>query len=523
MRWLFRAKRPSKRRSLAKREPRGRGGGGIVGRSRLLAALFAMVAAGLALLLAPVAGPARADLLSDLLLPEGQEKQLAEREHPKILQAFGGEYRDPALARYVGSLASFLGRTSQRPDRQYRVTILNSPVVNAFALPAGYLYVTRGLLALAGNEAELAGVLAHEIGHVTARHVAERYSRTILTQGIVGILGAVTQGSELAGLGELAAPIAFSVLQGFSREQEHAADQLGLATMARAGFDPRAMSSFLVKLQANDKLQATLNDRPDTSGRLDLFATHPRTVDRVNRTVRAAAFKPVRDPMTEQDIYLGQIDGLLYGDDPEQGFVRGQVFAHPTLNIRFEVPEDFHLLNGQTQVAARGPAGAGIQFDLAPERPTVGPLRYLTEVWAKDRVLAAVEPITVNGFPGATGTLRLEGTKGVADLRYVAIEVERGTIYRFLFVSPPELTQRLAPDLRRTTYSFRRLSAAERRALKPYDLTIVTARQGETAARLAARTPFADHRLERFRVLNGLGPAEEPRAGDRVKLVVEAK
>jgi predicted Zn-dependent protease len=345
----------------------------------------------------------------------------------------------------------------------------------------------------------------------------------MLTQGIVGILGAVTQGSDLAGLEELAAPIAFSVLQGFSREQEHAADQLGVATMARAGYDPRAMSSFLAKLQANDALQAALSDQPDTSGDLDLFATHPRTVDRVNRTVQAAAFKQVRDPMTERDIYLGKIDGLLYGDDPEQGFVRGQVFAHPTLNIRFEVPQDFHLLNGQTEVAARGPAGAGIQFDLAPERPTLGPLRYLIEVWAKDRVLAEVERITVNGFPGATGTLHLEGTQGAADLRYIAIEAERGTLYRFLFVTPPELTQRLAPDLRRTTYSFRRLTAAERRALKPYRLTIVTVRQGETAARLAGRTPFADHRLERFRVLNGLGAAEEPRVGDPVKLVVEAK
>jgi predicted Zn-dependent protease len=227
--------------------------------------------------------------------------------------------------------------------------------------------------------------------------------------------------------------------------------------------------------------------------------------------------------MTEQEIYLGKIDGLLYGDDPEQGFVRGLVFAHPSLNIRFEVPPDFHLLNGQIQVAAKGPAGAGIQFDLAPERPTLGPLRYLTEVWAKDRVLAELERITVNGFPGATGTLHLEGTKGAADLRYIAIEVERGTIYRFLFVTPPELTQRLAPDLRRTTYSFRRLSAAERRALKPYGLTIITAQQGETAQGLAARTPFADHQVERFRVLNGLGPTEEPRAGARVKLVVEQR
>ena len=471
----------------------------------------------------PTPGPARANFLTDFFMSENQEKQIAEQEHPKILEAFGGEYDDPALARYVGSIASFLGRTSERPDIAYRITILNSPVVNAFALPAGYLYVTRGLLALADNEAELAGVIAHEIGHVTARHPAQRYSRTVMAQSAVGILGVLTRNSELAGLADAAAPAVFGVLQGFSHEQEHEADQLGVVTMSRAGYDPRAMSSFLGKLQAKDKLEAAIADRPDNSGQLNLFATHPRTLDRVQRTVQAASGRQVRDPMTERQLYLGKIDGLLYGDDPAQGFVRGRLFAHPKLGIRFEVPPDFQLLNGQKQVIARGPEGATIQFDMAPGRPPMGPADYMTNVWAKEQPLREVERITVNGFPAATATLRKESQQGPVDLRLLTIQTARKTINRFLFVTPARLTKRFENELRRTTYSFRRLSKAERRRLKPYRLSIATARSGDTAKRLAARTPFPDHRLARFRVLNGLDEGAEPRTGEPVKLVVEER
>ena len=221
------------------------------------AALAALVA------LAPYPASAQQDFLTDFILPEAEAKKQAEAEHPKIVAAFGGEYRDPALAKYVSSIATYLGLVSARPDITYRITILNSPVVNAFALPAGYIYVTRGLLALADNEAQLAGVIAHEIGHVTARLTAQRYSRTILAQGILGLLGAMTQGCTMEGLADLAEPIALVALQSYSREHENEADQLAVRFMANAGYNPRGMSGFLEKMEANEGLEGALSGQGD--------------------------------------------------------------------------------------------------------------------------------------------------------------------------------------------------------------------------------------------------------------------
>ena len=492
----------------------------MMSRFRSLLCLLAGVATGWASL----ALPARAqnDFLTDLLLPESQERALAEQEHPKVLAQFGGEYRDPELLRYVQGLTEFLGRTSARPDLQYRVTILNSPVVNAFALPAGYVYVTRGLLALADSEAELAGVLAHEIGHVTARHTAQRYSRTLLAQGILGLLGQATQGTQLGGLAEIAAPAALIALQGFSREHEHEADLLGVQTMARAGFDPNAMASFLDKLQAKTALDSRLAGQAASSGGgFDLFSTHPRTPERVARTAAQAGATQVFDPMVERELYLRKIDGLLYGDDPEQGFVRGQVFAHPALGFRFEVPRGFSLLNGQKQVIARGPSGAVIRFDAASGQGLGSALQYLRNVWGKDMGLQGLERLNINGFPGATGSLRFDNQGELVDLRLVAIEAARNQIYRFMFAAPAAIAGDLRDDFQRTTFSFRRLSRDDRQRLRPFRLITYQVRPGDSVSSLAQRLPFAQSREERFRVLNGLAPGQPLQVGQMVKLVTE--
>jgi predicted Zn-dependent protease len=462
----------------------------------------------------------RADTLTDLILPESQEKQLAEQEHPKVVAEFGGEYRDPKLTPYIDSLVTYLGQVSDRPDIHYRVTILNSPVVNAFALPAGYVYVTRGLLALANNEAEIAGVLGHEIGHITARHVAQRYSRTILAQGIVGLLGALTKGTAYQGLGNLAEPLAAVALQSYSREQENEADSFGVKYMSRAGYDPYGMASFLSSLEAETKLQATLTGSQDPD-RFDLMATHPRTVDRVVETIKEAKLERVTQPMTEHRLYLEKIDGILYGDDPAQGFVRGRVFAHPRLGFRFEVPEGFTLLNGADQVIAQGQGQALIRFDQAKLDGDRSAARYLRDVWVKGQPIANLETPTINGFPAATGTARLQQDNAPLDLRFVAIKTAPRTICRFLFVTAPDLTARYADAFKRTTYSFRALTEAERAQLKPYRIKVVTVRPGDTVARLAERLPYLDHKLERFQVLNGLKPGEQLKPGDVVKLVVE--
>ncbi len=466
---------------------------------------------------------AQVDFLTDLLMSEEQEKQVAAQEHPRILEQFGGAYDDPGLTRYVQSLVDFLGQASARPDITYRVTILNSPIVNAFALPAGYLYVTRGLLALADSEAELAGVLAHEIGHVTARHTAQRYSRAVMAQGIVGLLGVLTRGTQLEGMADAAMPAAAMALQSFSREHEHEADMLGVRTMSRAGFDPYAMASFLAKLEAQTDLEAKLAGREGASDQFNLFATHPRTADRVARSIAQAHATAVYEPMTERELYLQKIDGMLYGDDPEQGFVRGQVFAHPELDLRFAVPEGFHLLNGQSAVIAQGPDGAVIRFDLAPGAPEQGdlpPERYIAEAWAKDQPLRELQRTTVSGFPAATAALSLQQQGGETELRLAAIQTAPGQIFRFLVAAPSTAAGALSAVAKETVESFRRLTAAEKAELKPYRLTTHRVAADESPDKLAQRLPYQRLQLDRFRILNGLRADQAMQPGQLVKLIV---
>jgi predicted Zn-dependent protease len=466
------------------------------------------------------AADATGDTLTNIILPESQEKALAEKEHPKVVAQFGGVYQSAALARYVDAIAAKLGKVSNRPDIAYRVTILNSPVVNAFALPAGYIYVTRGLLGLVNSEAELAGVIGHEMGHITARHVAQRYSRAIVAQGVLGVLGAVTQGTAYAGLAKYAEPVAEVALQSYSREEENEADQFGVTYMSRAGYDPYAMARFLASLGAYSRLEAEINRQPDPDS-FDLLASHPRTPDRVVKTIQEARLEQVDNPVRGRERYLAAIDGLLYGDDPAQGFVRGRVFAHPKLGFRFEVPAGFTLLNGQEEVLARAKDAALIRFDQAQLEGEVSPERYLRETWLKGAPLANFERLDVNGFPAATGTGQLQADNGPLDLRFVAIKTGPRTISRFLFVTTPALIGRYGAGFRDTTFSFRRLSEAERRALRPYRIAVVRAGAGDTVESLAARLPFPDHREERLRVLNGLEPAQTLEPGQSVKLLVE--
>ncbi|RMD61060.1 MAG: hypothetical protein D6826_10945 [Alphaproteobacteria bacterium] len=435
-----------------------------------------------------------------------------------MVPQFGGVYDDPALAAYVSSVGTLLARTSETPDLKFTFTVLNSPIVNAFALPGGYVYVTRGLLALAGDEAELAGVLAHEIGHVTARHAAERYGQTVTAQILQLGIGVLTGNRALTRATGIVSQIA---LRSFSREQEHEADLLGIRYLARAGYDPGAMAGFLEKLLADSRLEAELSGEPGRADEFNIMQTHPRTIDRVRAAMAAAGVSAVAQPMRARDIYLAKIDGLLYGDDPDEGFIRGRRFLHPKLRFAFEVPAGFRLVNTSRAVLAKGPDGAVIVFDRA-RKPFAGAMTaYLTRVWAQGVALSDVEAITINGLAAATGWTRLNTRRGVRDVRLVAIRSDDDAIYRMLFVTTPAQTTALELDLRRTTYSFRRLSPAEAAALKPLRLRIHTVRPGETVTGLAAHMAFPDHRLERFLVLNGLARDARLTPGDKVKLVLE--
>jgi predicted Zn-dependent protease len=450
-------------------------------------------------------------------IDEESEARIGAEQHPKMVESFGGAYEDAALQSYVESIGNLLVQTSELPEQGFTFTVLDTPMANAFALPGGYVYVTRGVLTLAENEAQLAGVLAHEIGHVTARHSAERYGSsllaTIATVGL-GIIG----GGEVA---QLSGSVAQLALSSFSRDQEYEADLLGIRYLTRAGYDPAAMAGFLENLQAEARLQAALRDDPEAAERFSLLQTHPRTRDRVERAMAEAGVTPAPGAIRAQDIYYRKIDGLLYGDRPSEGFVRGRRFVHPELRFEFEVPPEFLLFNGRRQVVARGPGRTAILFDRARSTSSGRIVDYLTREWAGEVTLRDVEAIQVNGMPAATGWTRARSRSGDLDLRAVAIEAEPGIIYRFLFISDPRESESLSEAYRRTTYSFRRLSEAEAAAIRPYRLRIVEVAPGDSVESLAARLPFAERRVERFLVLNGLTAGDSLRPGDRVKLIVE--
>ncbi len=469
-------------------------------------------------------------------MSESDELRVGREEHPKILQQFGGEYPDERVRRYVQQVGERLVPYSEASNVHFTFTVLNSDVVNAFALPGGYVYTTRALLALASSEAELAGVLGHEIGHVAAHHTAERYSTAVLSQAGVSIgatlLGVLTGSSAVSqAAGQLGGNVAGVYLASYSRDQESEADMLGVRYLARAGYDDNAMASFLSKLQADSALDAELAGRPGTGDEFDIMQTHPRTADRVQAAIEEARKQglTVANPRVGRDDYLQQIDGLSWAGDRKNGWAVDQVFIHPELRIRFEVPQGFHVMNTETSVVALGPDKARVIFNAAPHAANGTSLAdgrsamdYLRNVWARNVNLSNVETIQVNGFDAATAATRLNTKDGVMDVRLVTIRFDPRTMYRFLFASPPSRTAALNLPFRQTTYSFRALTEAEAAQARPPRIRIVTVGAGDTAESLASRMAVKDHAVERFRVLNGLQSGQQPKQGDRVKIIARS-
>ena len=474
--------------------------------------------------------PATGESSFTAFLSPAQEKQVGAEQHPKLVREFGGNYDDARVAAYVERVGQSLAKHAEVQDIQYSFTVIDDDGINAFALPGGYIHVTRGLLALASNEAELAGVLGHEIGHVTARHAAQRYSTATATSlgiGVLGILGAIAglpaELSDLAGSGLQTGAAVY--LQSYSRDQELEADRLGIRYMTAAGYDPDAMVSFFRKLDAYTRLEAEKVGDPGAAERFDIMASHPRTADRVQQAGQLVATARAVGEELHRQRYLQEIDGIIYGDSPQQGYRRGRDFIHPGLRIAFRVPEGFVLKNGPRQVTAVGPDGALIVFDAdarpdvagrVPDMPT-----YLTQVWAARTQLAGVQRFQVNGMEGATGAARLQTRSGVADVRLVAIRGDADRIWRFIFLSRPNASAGLQSAFQSTAMSLRQLSAQEAAAIKPWRIDVITVKPGDTPETLASRMAVDSFQLETFRVLNGLASGDRLETGVPLKIVSE--
>ena len=477
-----------------------------------------VVAAGLlGALTACTVNPATGERSFTGLMSADEERRIGAEEHPKLVEAFGGKYDDPALQSYVTSIGRLLHSTSEMRQQPFRFVVLDSPIVNAFALPGGYVHISRGLMALANDEAELAGVVAHEIGHVTARHTAQRYSHGMVAGLGAALLGAVTGVREVANLGQLAAS---AYIQGYSRDQEFEADQLGVRYLGRARYDPLAMSTFLGSMGAEHRLALKIAGQEGVNPGASLFSSHPRTADRVARAARDARASHAGAKARDRALYLRKIDGMVWGDSPAQGFVRGREFDHPVLRLRFTAPPGFRLQNSAEALVGEHPNGAVMLFDGdTVERTRGSTVAYLRDQWAPGLRLDGIERLTVGGLEAATAAGRISTADGPADVRLVAIRWAPDQVFRFLFVTPPATTARLDEDMRRAAYSFRRLSVAEAAALKPLRIRVVEVRAGDTVDRMARRMALDEFRLEWFQVLNGLAPGAVLKPGQLVKIV----
>ena len=452
------------------------------------------------------------------------ERQQGAQAHPQLLAQFGGAYTGPghAMVQKLGrQMAIEAGLT--RDGSGCTVTLLNSTVPNAFAIPGCYIYVTRGLMALMNSEAELASVLGHEIGHVAARHGQKRQRNSTIA-GLGAIAAAVLTGSST--VGQMAGSLGQTVVLSYSRNQEYEADRLGIQYMTRAGYDPRASAKMLAALAAEERFQARLRGR-DTMARVPQWMrTHPLTDERVREARRLAQqARPQPGGRLGRDEYLLALDGQTYGDDPAQGFVEGPSFAHPVLRLAFRAPPGFVLQNSPTAVTGQGPAGERFQFGGAPLPPGTSLGSYAQAV-ARQVVgnapvqVGQLQGSTVNGVDAAILPMRARSNAGPVDVVVATLRAEADRGYHFVLIGPAGQTEWAQTLIN----SFRRLSPAEAASLRAREIHIVTVARDDTIESLGRRMAYADRPVDRFRVLNDLeGSDAQLVPGQRVKLVRYAR
>lgn len=466
--------------------------------------------------------PAQAQIF---MSPE-DAKKVGREEHPKILKEFGGVYDDPEIGAYVAGIAGRIAGQSGQPASNFTFTVLNSPIVNAFALPGGYVYITRGTLALANNEAEAAGVLGHEIGHVIAQHSEKRYDKSVFTNlGVAGasILGSIFLGSGAGDLiGQVGQVGGGAYLASFSRENELEADTIGVRLLSRVGYAPDAQAGFLQSMSNYSDLAGKMAGQAGKDRMNDLFATHPGGPQRVREAIAAAREQPVANPVYRRDEFLARIDGMIYGDDPREGVVRGNTFTHPDLRLSFSVPDGWRISNTSDAVLAVGQGGR-LQFDIEGDKKKIqasrSALDYLTRIWLPKLRLSNAEEIRVNGMPAATASGRVQMKSGNADVRFVAVGFPTDAILRFVIIAPPGGLSKIEPAVIRSVNTLRHLSEAEAKAVKPVRLKVVTVGSGDTVEKYAAATPLGRYAAEQLRVMNALSDGEQPRAGEKFKTV----
>ncbi len=444
--------------------------------------------------------------------PAASTKALA--EHRRMIALFDGEYKYPAAEAYLNEILVKLANADERASEPYKVTILNSPIANAFALPPGELYVTRGLLALANDASEVAAVMAHEIAHITAKHALQREEeekRAAVISQAASVIQSKQKSQEVEALAQ-------RTIASFSRSQELEADQIGIRVAAKAGFDPYGAVRFLNALGRSAALRNSLMGHGASAGTPDLLATHPSTPERVAQAINAA--RQIGAPgigAAGRASYLAAIDGMTFGDDPAEGAIRGRKFLHGRLGFAFLAPEGFVLENAsQALLGVKAGGAEALRLD-SVNVPSATPLAaYMASGWIDGLIDSSIETAEVNAMPAATAT----ASAGDWEFRLAVIRFEQDRVYRLIFATRA-LTDEAKQRFQASINSFHRVSADEIKAVRPLHLAITVAKAGQNAETLAAQMAIPDHALETFLLINELDRGEPLHPGESYKIVVE--
>ncbi len=449
-----------------------------------------------------------------VLMSEEQEIQLGRQAHQQIMKQYR-EYDDPALQAYVSRVGEQLAAASHRNNLLFRFTVLDSPMVNAFALPGGYIYITRGILAYMNSEAHLAGVLGHEIGHVTARHSVRQHSTSTLL-GVVAAVATASTGSRA--VGDLSSVAGNALVSGYGRGMELEADRLGAEYLARTGFDPSDMIGVIgiLKNQEEFEMQRAREEGRQPRVYHGLFASHPENDDRLQEVINAAAkFKTVsRRAPGDDDAFLRHMDGLVYGPGENEGVVRGNRFYHRKLDFTIEFPPGWRIENTPQALLAYPPQNdAVLQLSLQDLNRRQTPEEFLRSKFADLKQGQSFRTDDYDAYSGLT--TKLNTPFGRRPTRVAAIFAgKRGFV--LIGASKHDI---IGESFTSTARSLRRLRGAEYELAEPRTLRIVTAQSGDTFAKLAARSKLASYAEEQIRLLNGMYPTGEPTPGQRIKIV----
>lgn len=480
---------------------------------RILVVVLAMLLAGCAV--NPVTGGR-----DFVLMSETEELALGREHHQKIIKQYR-IYDNPTLQQYVRSVGDRVARVSHRQNLIYRFTLLDSAQVNAFALPGGYIYITRGLLAYLNSEAELAAVLGHELGHVTARHSVRQHSFSTTTRLLGGLIAAAT---GVQGAGQLTDFLSTGIVRGYGREHELEADGLGVEYLVKAGYRASAMKQVISVLKNQEVFDKQLAIEQGRKPRAyhGIFSTHPDNDVRLQTVLnRMGAQAVTADISDRQDVaFLQKLSGLTFGDSSEDGVILGNNFYHVDLDFKMVFPKGWVVTNSPNSIAASSLKNeALIQLVLQDLNKKLTPKQFLKARFGIKQAISEA-PLLVAGRRGHTAVINGKTPYGQGKLRVAVLFDESRAFVFFAAIKQEKNFAYFDKQVIKSINSLSALNRIDRLVATELRIELLTVnRRNNSIRRMTKNSPINNHAEQQTRLLNDLFPKGEPKAGDLIKIV----